>query len=51
MSGTKLIVQGHRAAPGTAAEPIIFTSLLDSGPKEWGGIIFDGAENGGQKSI
>lgn len=37
----ELLVQGHLEALGLAAQPITFTSLLNSGPGEWAGVAFD----------
>jgi uncharacterized repeat protein (TIGR01451 family) len=39
---TGLLVSGHLEANGTASQPIIFTSLGDSGPGQWEGIFFYG---------
>lgn len=44
---TKLIVRGYLSAIGTVTQPITFTSLLDSGPGQWGGIVIDGNGAGG----
>jgi uncharacterized repeat protein (TIGR01451 family) len=40
--GTRLEVLGHLSAVGTGGQPITFTSLDDSGPREWAGLLFDG---------
>ncbi len=39
---THLIVRGHLEAIGTQTQPIVLTSLADSGPGQWPGITFDG---------
>jgi hypothetical protein len=39
-SGTQLRVLGHLEALG--AQPITFTSSLDTGPGQWQGLLFDG---------
>jgi uncharacterized repeat protein (TIGR01451 family) len=36
------LILGHLEALGTPAEPITFTSSTDTGPKQWGGLAFDG---------
>ncbi|MBI5566059.1 MAG: hypothetical protein HY870_14280, partial [Chloroflexi bacterium] len=41
-SGTTLQMLGHLQALGTASQPITFTSATDTGPFEWGGLLFDG---------
>jgi RHS repeat-associated protein len=41
-NGNYLEIIGHLQAVGTAAQPIIFTSVLDSGPSQWGGLSFNG---------
>ncbi len=41
-NGTLLIVEGSLQALGTAAQPITFTSQLDSGPGQWAGLVYDG---------
>jgi hypothetical protein len=38
----RLVVRGDLDAQGTAAQPIIFTSALNTGPGEWAGLFFDG---------
>jgi uncharacterized repeat protein (TIGR01451 family) len=37
-SGVDVRVTGHLAAPGTAAQPITFTSSADSAPQQWGSL-------------
>ncbi len=37
-----LWVQGYLSAVGTVARPILFTSAQDTGPDQWGGLVFDG---------
>jgi RHS repeat-associated protein len=41
-SSVRLEVEGHLQAVGTPVAPILFTSVLDSGPGEWPGLFFDG---------
>ena len=43
MAGSALDVHGRLQAVGTAIETIIFTSLEDSGPGEWGGLYLAGS--------
>lgn len=46
MSNTALhqniIIQGHLNALGTPTNPITFTSVADSGPGQWAGLVFVG---------
>jgi len=42
MANSKLFVDGNLQAIGTAEQPIIFTSIPDSGPGEWWGLMFRG---------
>ena len=37
-----LLIQGHLKAVGTAANPIIFTSAVDTDRNQWGGLYFNG---------
>lgn len=39
---TRIRVDGHLEAAGTAVQPITLTSFADSGPGEWEGLYFDG---------
>lgn len=41
-SASEMTVNGNLQAVGTAEEPIIFTSILDSGPDQWTGLYFNG---------
>jgi len=41
-TNTALDVEGDLEAVGTEAQPIVFTSLADSGPYQWPGITFGG---------
>lgn len=38
----ELLVEGYLEALGTSAQPILFTSAVDSGPGQWSGLAFDG---------
>ena len=38
----ELQVQGHLAAIGTPAQPITFTSSVDTAYNQWSGIVFEG---------
>ncbi|MEA3334858.1 MAG: Ig-like domain-containing protein [Chloroflexota bacterium] len=38
----EFVIEGHLEALGTPAEPITFTSLADSAPGQWTGLVFDG---------
>ncbi|HHY57592.1 MAG TPA: hypothetical protein GYA08_19375 [Chloroflexi bacterium] len=38
----ELYVQGHLQAVGTPAQPILFTSLTNTGMDQWAGLSFDG---------
>jgi len=40
-SNHELLVQGHLQATGTSLEPVILTSLADSAPNQWGGIVIE----------
>jgi hypothetical protein len=39
---TELRVLGHLEAVGTEGNPILFTSEMDGGPRQWSGLVFDG---------
>lgn len=41
-AGAELQVQGHLRAIGTAAQHILFTSEVDTGPGQWHGLYFKG---------
>ncbi len=43
----ELNVQGHLEAAGTAGQPILFTSAVDTEYNQWSGIVFDGTAGGG----
>lgn len=43
--GCGILVEGDLVAVGTEAEPILFTSVADSGPGQWAGLRFDGYTN------
>lgn len=38
----ELRIQGHLEAVGTATQPITFTSVTNTGPGQWNGLLFDG---------
>jgi len=40
--GVALLVKGGLNAVGTEAQPIVLTSVLDSSPGQWVGLVFDG---------
>ena len=42
MANSKLFVDGDLQAIGTAQQPVIFTSIADSAPGEWSGLMFRG---------
>lgn len=42
LMSNKLYVDGDLQAIGTAEQPVIFTSLFDSAPGEWWGLMFRG---------
>lgn len=42
-SNQELVVAGHLQTMGTMAAPVVFTSLADSAPNQWSGIV---VENG-----
>ena len=39
----ELKVLGHLSAVGSPTQPITFTSIADSGPIQWAGLLFDGS--------
>ena len=41
-TSSQFIILGNLVAVGSAAQPITFTSQLDSGPNQWDGLVFDG---------
>ncbi len=41
-NGGELQVQGRLNAIGTEAQPILFTSVANTAPTQWGGIVFNG---------
>ena len=41
-TGNELTVRGHLAAVGMVTQPITLTSVNDSGPGQWEGLVFDG---------
>jgi hypothetical protein len=43
----ELDILGHLEAVGTVTRPITFTSVADTGPAQWSGLIFDGASASG----
>jgi uncharacterized repeat protein (TIGR01451 family) len=46
-NSAELRVEGHLQAVGTPILPITFTSLDDSAPAQWPGVVFDGSSGGG----
>ncbi len=46
-SAQNIHVSGSLVAVGTAAQPIVFTSTLDSAPMQWRGLRFEGADASG----
>jgi len=41
-TGVEFDVLGHLEAMGTATQPITFTSVTNTGPAQWLGLLFDG---------
>jgi hypothetical protein len=46
-----LVINGRLNAVGTATQPIVFTSALDSGAGQWVGLVINGSDGQGQGTL